>query len=215
MAQSRFDDLMRVSFLQRFPGGVDLAQEGEPCDFLHVVIEGLVALHGSANGRSTVIALVRPVSTFILAAANKDSVHLMSARTLAPSRILMVPSDNIRALFAHDAAFAQAVVRELATGYRGMVRGLKDQKLRTGVERLANCLLRLHQEQGEPAVIVLPVEKRTLASLLGMTPESLSRGFAALASHGVEVDGDRIALTRLRELRQVAKPHRLIDGPDC
>ena len=34
------DDMLHASFLQRFPPHVELVSEGEPADFLYVVIEG-------------------------------------------------------------------------------------------------------------------------------------------------------------------------------
>ena len=212
MESQRFDELMQASFLQRFPSGVQLITEGECCDFLHVVIEGRVELFASSGGRQTTITFVEPVETFITAAAIKDSHYLMSARTLSPSRILMIPAANIRGIFDRDHVFARAVVRELASSYRGLVRTLKDQKLRSGVERLANCLLKLHRQEGGPVSMTLPVEKRVLASLLGMTPENLSRAFAALETHGVEVQGAEIRVTRPEHLEKFAKPDPLIDG---
>lgn len=212
MAASNFDALMQASFLQRFPSGVELIGEGDACDFLHVVVEGRVELWAHSNGRQTTIAFVEPVATFILAAAIKDTVYLMSARTLAPSRVLMIPSPSLRAIFDQDHVFARAVVTELATAYRGLVRNIKDQKLRTGTERLANCLMRLRREHGNAKSFALPVEKRILASLLGMTPENLSRAFAALAPLGVAVDGATISIGRADALEQFARPNPLIDG---
>lgn len=214
MAELSFEELMRASFLQRFPPGVQLIAEGEPCDFLHVVIEGRVELFAQASSRQTTIALVEPVATFILAAAVKDNIYLMSARTLAPSRILMTPSPSIRSVFDRDHVFARAVVSELATGYRGLVRNIKDQKLRTGTERLANCLLKLRRQHGNARSFSLPIEKRTLASLLGMTPENLSRAFAALEPYGVVVDGADIRIDRHDVLERYAKPSPLIDAQE-
>lgn len=81
-------------------------------------------------------------------------------------------------------------------------------------ERLANCLLRLRREHGSAKSFTLPVEKRTLASLLGMTPENLSRAFAALESHGILVDGATIRIERIELLDRYAKPSPLIDVPE-
>ena len=65
-----------------------------------------------------------------------------------------------------------------ATRYsRDLVRKLHGQKLRTSVERLALWMLENSDERGK---IEIPFSKRTLASLLGTTPESLSRVLGSL-----------------------------------
>ena len=214
MEEEHFEALMQAAYLQRFPPKVQLITEGEPADFLHVVMEGAVELFAQSNRRETTIAIFEPVSTFILAAVLKDAVNLMSARSIEQSRILMIPAENIRFAMEKDAAFARAIVRELAIRYRSVVKDLKHQKLRTAVERLANYLLREHERQGARGELTLPVDKRTLASLLGMTPENLSRAFGTLDPYGVEVDGGQIRLTRIKDLVILAKPTPLIDDPD-
>ena len=107
--------------------------------------------------------------------------------------------------------FLHVVVGELATRYRVLVRELKNHKLRTGVERLANWILRLDREQGEPASFLIGYDKQTLASLLGMTPENLSRNLAALASRGVIIRQREIRVHNREALREFAKPDPLID----
>lgn len=207
-----FRDLMAGAHLQRFPPGTLLLLEGDPVDFLYVLIDGQVELHGTWNDKETVLSILRPVSTFILAAVVLDADALMSARTLERSEILMMPGDAIRKAMLDDAAFAVAVSRDLAGGFRAMVRTVKNQKLRSGVERLANYLLALHAEQSEQGpTLCLPHEKRVLASLLGMTPENLSRAFATLQKYGVAVKGALVTISNFAALRALAKPDPLID----
>ena len=213
MAEGAFADMLQAAYLQRFPPQVQLVSEGDPADFLYIVVDGAVEMFANANHRETTIMIVEPVATFILAAVLKDAVYLMSARTLTPSRVLMIPSEDLRAAMDRDAAFANAMVRELATRYRGVIKQLKNQKLRTGVERLANYLLHLKQVQGDDEQVELPVDKRTVAALLGMTPENLSRAFATLRPYGVLVDGPQIRLTKLADLEHLAMPTGLIDDP--
>ncbi len=213
MEEANFDELVQAAFLQRFPPQVQLITEGEPADFLYIMVEGSVELFAANGGRETSVEIVRPVSTFILAAVLRDAPYLMSGRTVESSQILMLPAGNVRAIFDRDNAFARAVVRELSARYRGVVKSLKNQKLRNAVERLANCLLRSEAEQGGTGVIQLQVDKRTLAALLGMTPENLSRAFATLKPYGVEVNGREIRLTQIDDLRTLAKPSPLIDDP--
>lgn len=212
MSESNFDTLMQAAYLQTFPTQLDLITEGDPADFLYVVIEGCVELCARSNGRESTMGMVRPVGTFILAAVLKDAVYLMSARTCQKSKILLIPSENVRDAFERDEAFARAIVVELANCYRGMVKEHKDLKLRTAVERLANRLLRYHREQGSAGSLDLPYDKRTIASLLGMTPENLSRAFNTLKPYGVDVDGAKVHLSDLKSLQILAKPNPLIDN---
>ena len=211
MSDESFAQLMQAAYLQTFPAQVQLIVEGDPADFLFILIEGRVELLGSNAGRETIMAIIRPYGTFILAAVLKDVVHLMSARTTEKSRVLMIPAQNVRDILAADEKFARAIVNELAGCYRGVVRDHKNLKLRSSVERLANRIISLHKAQGATGSLVLPYDKRTLASLLNMTPENLSRAFGTLKAYGVHVDNDRIALTDLPGLELLAKPNRLID----
>lgn len=211
MAPENYGRLMRASYVQNFPPQVELISEGEPSDFLHVVTEGSVELFSRWNGNETSMATIRPVSTFILAATIKDAPYLMSARTLEKSRIALIPSQDVRDVFEIDAAFARAIVTELASCYRGVVKGTKDLKLRSSLERLANYLLRQQSVSGGGASFDLQIEKRRLASLLGMTPENLSRAFKTLQAYGVTVSGNRIEIADEDDLRRFAKPSPLID----
>ena len=214
MRSDSFEQLVPASFLQRFPKGVTLITEGDPADFLHVVVEGAVELFATDKGQESAILVARPVSTFILAAVLRDAVYLMSARTLESSRILMIPSESIRSVILEDAAFAEAMIAELARAFRFMVKTVKNLKLRNAVERLANYLLRLRDEAGGATVLTLPFEKRMVASLLGMTPENLSRAFATLKPYGVVVEGPQVSLTKPDDLEVLAKPSALIDDED-
>ena len=211
MNEDNFEALTKAAYLQNFPPQVELIHEGDPADFLYIVVEGAIELFARANGREASMAIIRPVGTFILAAVLKDAVYLMSARTITKSRVLMIPSENIRSIFEKDDAFARSVVVELASCYRSVVKEHKGLKLRSGVERLANRLIRFHKDQNANGSIELPYDKRTLASLLGMTPENLSRAFNTLKPYGVKVEGPRIHLEDMNGLENLAKVNSLID----
>ena len=208
MGEESFEALVRGSFLQTFPASVELLRQGDRADFLHVLLEGTVELAASSAGRETTVALVRPVTSFILAAVLRDKPYLMAARTLARSRVLMIPGEAVRTTFAADSAFALAVVDELAGAFRFMVREIKNHKLRSGVERLASWLLQAVDAEGR---LQLDFEKRVLADRLGMTPENLSRAFATLGSYGVSVNGRTVIIDRRDELVRLAHPDPLID----
>jgi len=177
-------------------------------------MEGAVELYSLWSDRECTMAVVQPVGSFILAACIRDAPYLMSARTLERSRLVLLPSSDVRAVFRTDPEFAVSVIGELAGCYRAVVRHAKGLKLRTSRERIASYLLRQSRLAGEVASYILPVEKRLLASYLGMTPENLSRALKTLEADGVKIDGTRVIITDRARLTALARPDQLIDGPD-
>jgi CRP/FNR family transcriptional regulator, transcriptional activator FtrB len=210
MSDDTFKDLVRGAYVQNFPPQIDLVEEGDPADFLHIVVGGCVELYANWNGRDTTMAMVRPISTFILAATIKDGPYLMSARTVEKSRVVLLPSNDVRTAFKQDGAFALSVINELANCYRSVVKNTKNLKLRTSLERLANYISR-SQIRANALEFDLMMDKRRLASFLGMTPENLSRAIKALRPYGVNFDGARVKITNLEDLNQLARPDPLID----
>ena len=213
VAIEHVDAMLKASFLQRFPASVEIVREGEPADFMHVVVDGQVELFSAYRDRETAVAVLGPGQSFIVAAVLLDKIYLKSARVLSPSRVLMIPSDSVRHHFAADGAFARAMAVELALAYRGIVKELKNQKLRSSLERLANWLLSRDRETGSTGKFELPFDKKVLASRLGMAPEVLSRSFAALTPYEVAVHGPRIQLKDPVALRKLAHPSVTIDDP--
>lgn len=207
------DAMLSAAFLQKFPAGVVLVDEGDAADFLHVVVDGKVELFSTYRDRETTISVVGAGNCFITAAVVLDRVYLKSARSLTPARVLLVPAEAVRRCFLEDAAFARCLARDLASAYRSVVKELKNQKLRSGLERLANWVLAHRAEQGNASRFDLPFEKKVLAARLGMAPEVLSRSFSALVPYGVKVSGSSIEIRDIEALNKLAQPSPTIDDP--
>ena len=214
MLQANFDALMHAAYAQVFPAGLQLLRQGDAADFLHVLMEGSIELHAGWAGRETTMAVVRPVNSFILAACIRDAPYLMSARTIERSHVVLIPTSDVRAAFRRDPEFAVAVMDDLAGSYRTVVRLTKGLKPRNSRERIAAWLLRQSAREGNAAGFLLPIEKRLLASYLGMTAENLSRSLKALEAHGVKVDGARVTITDREKLCALVRYDPLIDGTD-
>ncbi|MFY0595627.1 MAG: helix-turn-helix domain-containing protein [Cognatishimia sp.] len=209
--EENFERLIRGAYFQSFPSHIELITEGHPSDFLHILVQGKVELFANWEGRETTMATVHPISSFILAATIKDAEYLMSGRTVERSKVLLIPSIDVRNVFADDNGFARSVVNELAQCYRTVVKSQKDLKLRTSLERLANYLLRQRARAKATDEFDLHMEKKKLASFLGMTPENLSRAFKELRKHGLEITGSQVRIIDPVALEEFAKPSRLID----
>lgn len=209
MDEEERDRIFSGSFLQVFPPQLTLFEVGQRADFLHVLVDGLAELYTSVGDRDTTMRIVEPVHSFILAAVITDLPYLMSARTLESSRVLLVPAALLREVVKSDTALMQATMRELAFAYRDLVLALADMKLRQSAERLARYLLQNELAMDTPGRSNLRAEKRVVASLLGMTPENLSRAFGLLVKCGVEVKGQQIMISDRAMLEAFARPDKV------
>jgi CRP/FNR family transcriptional activator FtrB len=186
------------------PADATVIEQGGHPEYLHVLLSGQVGLTARAKGRAAIIEVLQPVDQFVLAAVLSDAPYLIGARTLAPSRLLLLPAAALREAAEAEPRVAAAMISALSQHYRMLVRQVKDLKLRSSTERLAAYLLILAREQHASARVQLPFDKRTLAGRLGMTPESLSRAFAALRAEGVETHGAHVSIADVEALGRLA-----------
>jgi CRP/FNR family transcriptional activator FtrB len=180
-----------------------LFQEDTRAADLYIVMKGSAELFSEHDDRYCTLAVVPAIRPLALCAVLSGH-NALSARALEPCEVLAVPADLIATLAARDASLAAALMRELAGACDELVEDFKNHRLRSTVERVAHWMLRGDRMSGETGRIVIPFDKRVLASYLGMAPEHLSRSFSALAAAGVEVQGRSVILNDRAALEELA-----------
>jgi CRP/FNR family transcriptional activator FtrB len=157
--------------------------------------------------------LLKPGAAFPLSAVVRNEVPLSTIRAEGPCRILMRPAEAIRTLLQTDNAFCLAMLNAMARTSRDKTREIKNLKLRSSAERLANWIHEMHRRTPKRRRLDLAIDKKTLALRLGMTPENLARGFAHLRDYGVRVEGRTIWIEDPSALQRFADPTPFIDEP--
>ena len=160
-----------------------------------------------------ILDVLQPVAALALSEVLSQSPYLTAARVAKPAEVLMIPAEALRAKVRKDPQLAGAMIRLLSVQCRALVEQISNLKLRTTAERLVCYLLSLAPDAAVVADVTLPYEKRLVASHLGMTPESLSRAFAALHDLGVMLDGGMVRLNSVDRLRSYCSPGRLPSPP--
>ncbi len=204
-----------LSTLLQVESGEVLSQQGAMPQFLHVLLDGQVALSSTAaDGTTAVVEVVHPVEHFVLASVLAELPYLMTARAVMRSRVLAIDAAGLRDLIEQESSLASALLRSVSRDFRAMVRQVRDLKLRTAAQRLGCYLLaRVKNPEDTKAEFRLPFDKGLLAARLGCRQENLSRAFAALRAYGVETHGSRVVLHDIPRLKALAVPDELID-PD-
>lgn len=212
LSEERRREIMDHTMLHSVPAGSLLFEQGDSPNFQVVVMSGSVQLFGrSTSGREVLVEVVSPPDLIIPAAVVTGAPYLMRARVPEPSTFLLIQARTFRDLVASDLTLAGSVIGSLSTQFRRMVRQIKNLKLRSAVQRIGCYLLTLSKRQGTPEKAVLPYEKNLIASELGITRESFSRGLASLESHGIRIDGQTIWIDDAERLAKECIPDPLID----
>lgn len=197
--------LMQGSVVHLLPPRAVLFEEGAAPEMAHLVLSGRVGLVASGGtDHEAVIEIFGAGTLLVVPAVILSLPYLVSGVVLAESRVMMIPAASFRRALDDEPALARAVVDMQARHWRLLIEQIKDLKLRGASQRLAQWLLR-EAEGRQDMPVQLGEPKRIIARRLGMSPESFSRGIAALEEAGaIRVTGRSIAVLRRGALERAA-----------
>lgn len=185
------------------PRGAAIFAQDAPAEHVHLLVQGSVGLSTVEDGgAATLVEILGSGDAFPVGAVMLRLPCPISAMALAPSRIMIIPGEALRAEAAGDAGLMQAVFEQVSRQWTLLVDQVADLKTRDATQRTARFLARRLPCAHGP--VELPEPRAAIAARLGMTPESLSRALHGLEAagllrlHGRRVDvPDRAALLRL------------------
>jgi CRP/FNR family transcriptional activator FtrB len=184
-------------------------REGAIPNSVMAVLSGRLALSTQAMGEQPiVIGIVSREEMIMPGAAIVAAPYPLSARAIEESRLAVLPLADLWAATERDRGFAMDLARIASGEWQCLMSTLKDYRLRSAPQRFAAYLVRLAKQSGRPeggaVEIELADDRKTLASLLGMTPENLSRTIAQFRERGVIVSGRLVSILDIGALAAFA-----------
>ncbi|MEI6558173.1 MAG: Crp/Fnr family transcriptional regulator [Rhodospirillaceae bacterium] len=169
-----------------------LFDQDEPAEVLWVVIEGTVGLMAAVGPTgSCLIELAGPAQVIGEAGLFDTGRHPTAARAITAARLAQIPAASILACLEAQPPLRRHMLGFLSARLHALVRQIALLKLMGTAQRLATFLLGLTERRAGPQTVHLACERRIIAGMLGMTPESLSRALAQLRALGVHSEGKR------------------------
>lgn len=164
---------------------------------LLVVHRGMVRIsQGSESGREQVLRILGTGDFFGEVGFLTGAPAEHEAVAITDVEICSFDHDDVSALLRQYPAIGQEMLTSLAMRLQETERSLTSVTTEDVAARLVSYLLELPagRKAGQP-VVRLPVAKKTLAGMLGTSPETLSRRLGSLARTGaIRVDGAEITL---------------------
>lgn len=208
------DMLAAHAVLHRMPPGSILFEQSETPTFAQMLVAGSIELSGVRKGIEILVELVSPFDLLLPAAALNRQPYLLRAKVRDEALILMVEATAFRTAVAADHALCLAVLACQAALFRRQVKHIKAMALRSAEERVGYYLLGLFENSASGEKIRLPLEKRLLASQLGITRETLSRILPAIARYGIRVNADIVTFEDGSKARARFPTDPLTDGAE-
>lgn len=208
------DRLADQAMLHRMPSGSVPFDQSETPAFALLLVGGSVELLAVRGAEETLVELVHAPDLLLPAAVLNRQPYLLRARILDEARLVMIHAEAFRNAVASDHALCLAVLACQAAQFRRQIKHAKNRQLRSAEERVGCYLLRLIEEAAPGEPIKLPLEKRLIASQLGMTRETFSRILSTVTRHGLRVEGDVAHLEDIAAAQARFRLDPLIDGPE-
>jgi CRP/FNR family transcriptional regulator, cyclic AMP receptor protein len=149
-----------------------LYHSGDPAEYVYFLIEGQVKIYGkNPSGRRVTLALLQPGEVF--GGLNTYSAYEQEAEALEPSTIYALRTQDFRALLETKPGLALQVMPRLGQRKRLLERKIASLVLKDVPTRLAETLLELAEDLGQPCphgfALDLALTQQELADLIGAT----------------------------------------------
>ncbi|MBF0256800.1 MAG: Crp/Fnr family transcriptional regulator [Gammaproteobacteria bacterium] len=167
----------------RVPRRELLVKSGQCINEIYVVVDGTLKLYLLAqNGQQRVIRLLQEGAGFGEELLINQMPSPLYAEALTNCQVLAIPAPDLFDLLSSQRQMAMDMVQLLSGKIQQLMGDLEGCCLQSSVQRIAQYLYGLndHNHQANNQ-IQLPASKAVIASLLNLTPETLSRGFHQLA----------------------------------
>lgn len=186
--------------------GTVLVEAGQPLERLALCLNGdLLVLHPLAGRLVPVEQAGRGVLIGLETACQPTPRHALTIRVVRPAEVVWIALPRFRQALDENPELALAVFGVLASRLHSCIAAIETQKFVPARLRLARYLMAVL----DGGSCVLPIPKKDVAALLGMTQQSLSRLLRDLREDGIDVQGNAIRCRDRDHLRRLCDPEEI------
>lgn len=201
-----FDQIEKIAAESRmidFPKGETVFNRGDPALGLYILLDGQLKLGlTSPQGIEKIISIITPGESFGEAILYLERQFPVYAKAIQDSQVLLVPKSLIFAMLDSDPHYARKMLAGLSIRMHQLIQDIEMLSLQSSTQRFIGYLLQISAKAEDATKIRLPTNKATIASLLNLTPETLSRVLTKLQHlELIEKGGKDITIIDVKKLR--------------
>ncbi len=176
---------------------------GDTTHGFYAVLDGAVRLYSvSSRGKEITQRIVGARCTFAEASVFSD-IYNCYAEALKDSTVCLIRKDAFLQLIQRNSQFATTWIRILSFEMVHLCKRIEELSLKSPGERIASYLLLLSELQNT-LTVKLPVHRKSIATLLGMTHETFYRTTKDLENERlVRFDKERVEILNRSMLEEL------------
>mgnify|MGYP000860501088 FL=1 len=218
---SLFEGLSEVQLLrleelcveEKFAKNQYLFRQGEPSDWLYIILKGRVKLVRHApNGAATIIEIYSIGDELNAAALVEGKTYSASAKTLTDGIAIKLSHAHFKKMLSEWSIVGSNMMRELGQRYREMVENLSTLAVYSVEGRLCKVMASLARRYGiigdcRGVIVDLGLTRQDLADISGTTLETAIRTLNRLRTNGLlSWEGKRFFIPDVKALDAVVCP---------
>ncbi len=196
LPQEHMKQIAAIAVTKNYKKGETIFFDGEEADGFYLIATGKVKVFKmSFSGKEQILHIFGKGEPVGEVAVFHGKPFPASALCLEKSQLIFFPRDRFVDLVHTNPAIAMNMLAILSFRLRRFTKQIESLSLKEVPARLAGYLTYLQEEQDTTREVRLEISKGQLASLLGTTPETLSRIFSKMMDDGlIEVNGRIIVI---------------------
>ncbi|HEB69525.1 MAG TPA: Crp/Fnr family transcriptional regulator [Desulfobulbus sp.] len=205
ISESQLAEVSAISRVKTVARGETIFFEGDEATGFYMVAEGKIKIFKtSLEGREQILHIFGPGEPFGEVPVFHGQPFPANAVALSKGKLLFFPRSEFSDLVHANPSLALNMLAMLSLRLRRFATQIEHLSLKEVPGRLASHLLYLCEEQGRTDQVTLDIPKGQLASLLGTSPETLSRIFAKMSEDNIlRVQGKLIEIIDLDRLEDL------------
>lgn len=197
----------RNAICREYTPGESIFMQGEPCNGLYFVEDGLVGVRKiDIDGHSILIRVVAKGETLGYRPFLAKQPHRASAEVIEDSKVYFINAPTVRKILQSNHELGLRFLERTAQAFGEAEERLLEMAVLTVDTRIIHLLVLYHDQWGKHLadgsfVIRLPITREDIASMIGAHPDSVSRAMRALESKGIfNADGRMIHVEKYDRL---------------
>ena len=214
LTEDQLNEIKKIIVNRHYTKGGLIFSEGDHGDGFYVVAAGMVKIFKlSIEGKEHIMRIVGPGESFGQVSVYAGRTFPAGAQAIAKSHLLFLPRSAFVDLITQNPSLALSMLASLSMRLREFTVHVERLALKEVPGRLAGYLIHLiDEQQDEKDIVSLNISKVQLSSLLGTTPETLSRILSQMADSGlIEVKKRDIRIMDYAGLEELAEYGKNID----